>query len=331
MIAEDFRVMTMLDWLQNDLLLHVLKCEPASSDASFRRYFRITTLDGCFIVMDAPPTKENTEPFLRIAELMRGAQLNVPQIFQTNTEDGFLLLEDFGKHSYYDRLRLEDADLLYGQAFDSLFHLQRNVDSAASSLPNYDEALLKRELIVFDEWFVEQYLNSELPAAIKRPLFDLLVESALQQPVVCVHRDYHCRNLMVLEDRSPGILDFQDAVIGPITYDLVSLLRDCYIDWPNARVDAWRLNYYRRLTAEGLVTCSADQFQRWFDLMGLQRHLKAVGIFARLHLRDGKSNYLTAIPRTLKYICNQSAHYPELTDFDSFLRDRILPHYPLPA
>lgn len=325
MLAEDFRKLALVDWLQHDLVLNVSACEPASGDASFRRYFRVATPDGSFIAMDAPPDKEKTEPFLRIAELMRGAGLTVPRIFHANREDGFLLLEDFGQTSYLDRLRPDNAAALYARACDGLIRLQGSVDPAACGLPAYDEALLRRELGIFEDWFVGQFLGAEMPPDVRRPLFDLLVESALEQPAVCVHRDYHSRNLMVLEHRSPGILDFQDAVIGPITYDLVSLLRDCYIDWPHARLEEWRQAYYRRLLEAGLLDCSPERFRRWFDLMGVQRHLKALGIFVRLKLRDGKPNYLTAIPRTLDYLGAQSAHYPELAGFDAFLRERILP------
>lgn len=327
MIPEDLRILAMLDWLENDLLLTIQAFEPASSDASFRRYFRIKTPSGPFIVMDAPPDKENTEPFIRIAELMRNVQVNVPAIFHKNLTDGFLLLEDFGSRCYLDVLDADNAETLYQSAFDSLIKLQTHVSLPDCGLPAYNEALLKRELGIFDEWFLEQLLDLELPPDLQNTVHGLLIDSALEQPVTCVHRDYHSRNLMIPERNTPGILDFQDAVIGPITYDLVSLLRDCYIAWPEPRIDLWRSNYYQRLQAAGLISCDPAQFKRWFDLMGMQRQLKAIGIFARLHLRDGKSGYLKDIPRTLEYVRIQAQAYPELADFSIFLDEQILPAF----
>lgn len=327
MIPEDLRILAMQDWLENDLFLEILGFEPASSDASFRRYFRVKTPAGQFVIMDAPPDKENTEPFIRIAGLMAEAQVNVPTIFHKNLADGFLLLEDFGSHNYLDRLTPETAETLYQGAFDSLIKLQTNVSLQESCLPSYDEALLKRELGIFDEWFLGQFLDIQLPDHIKSSVYNLLISSALEQPVACVHRDYHSRNLMVLDSDSPGVLDFQDAVIGPITYDLVSLLRDCYIAWPEQQIDRWTAQYYQRLLDNNLVTCDYARFKRWFDLMGMQRHLKAIGIFSRLHLRDNKSDYLKDIPRTLDYVKTQALAYPELFDFSRVLHEQILPAF----
>jgi aminoglycoside/choline kinase family phosphotransferase len=256
---------------------------------------------------------------------MRNAQVHVPQIYQQNQREGFLLLEDLGSVSYLDRLADENADLYYQNAFDSLFQLQTRIDIANCGLPRYDEALLKRELAIFNEWFLGQLLDIELPAEIQDTVCHLLIASALEQPVSCVHRDFHSRNLMLIDDKYAGILDFQDAVIGPITYDLVSLLRDCYIAWPEQQVSTWLARYYQRLYDHGLILCDLAQFQRWFDLMGMQRHLKAIGIFSRLHLRDGKSNYLKDIPRTLTYVVNQAIIYPEFSDFNQYLHEQVLP------
>ncbi len=319
MMPEDLRTIAMFDWLENNLLLVITACEPASSDASFRRYFRIKTPDQQFIVMDAPPTRENIEPFIRIADLLAQSQVNVPTIFKQNLADGFLLLEDFGNQCFLDQLNSRTADNLYQSAFNSLFKLQTLTSIQDAGLPGYDQPLLHRELAIFDEWFLTQLLDIEIPAALWDRVRTLLTDSALEQPRVCVHRDYHSRNLMVLDSDSPGVIDFQDAVIGPITYDLVSLLRDCYITWPEQQLAQWRSNYFERLRQAGLLNCSASQFNRWFDLMGLQRHLKAIGIFSRLHLRDGKSNYLGDIPRTLNYVTTVCAAYPELAEFNEFL------------
>lgn len=315
----------MFDWLENDLLLTITRCEPASSDASFRRYFRVRTSTQSFIVMDAPPINENVEPFIRIAKLLTASQVNVPTIFQQNLTDGFLLLEDFGSQCFLDQLNASTADDLYQSAFDSLFKLQTRTPVQNSGLPSYDEPLLHRELAIFDEWFLGQLLDIQIPAPVWETVSAVLVASALEQPSICVHRDYHSRNLMVLNSDSPGVIDFQDAVIGPITYDLVSLLRDCYIAWPEQQVEQWRCIYFERLRQAGLIHCSPTQFKRWFDLMGLQRHLKAIGIFSRLHLRDGKSNYLSDIPRTLNYVTTVCAAYPELAQFNGFLHDPVLP------
>ena len=327
MIAEDFRALSLLDWLQNDVLLDINAFEPASSDASFRRYFRIHTPKTSLIAMDAPPDKENILPFLKVAELMATAGVKVPAIFQHNADEGFVLLEDFGKHSYLDTLNTDNANPLYHSAFDELFTLQSQLDTTTSGLPRYDHALLTRELGIFEEWFARQWLDIELPTELWQTTQNWLIDAALAQPVCCVHRDYHSRNLMALATHTPGIIDFQDAVIGPITYDLVSLLRDCYIAWPEAQVAEWRSAYHQRLVNAGLIETDANTFNRWFDLMGMQRHLKAIGIFTRLHLRDGKSGYLADIPRTLAYVSAVSKSYPELADFNNFLENDLLPAY----
>jgi aminoglycoside/choline kinase family phosphotransferase len=327
MMLDDLRMISMLDWLENDLLLTIDSCESASSDASFRRYFRIKASEGQFIVMDAPPEKENIEPFIRVAGLFSRSQVNVPGIFQKNLIDGFLLLEDFGSECFLDRLKAHNVSTSYQSAIDTLFNLQANTAIENCGLPSYNETLLQRELAIFEDWFLNQWLDIQIHPSIWEAVRTLLVDSALEQPVVCVHRDYHSRNLMVLKDGSTGVIDFQDAVVGPITYDLVSLLRDCYISWPDQQVDQWMIQYYQRLLKAGFITCNAIQFKRWFDLMGLQRHLKAVGIFSRLHIRDNKSNYLNDIPRTMAYITAICKTYPELVGFNDFLQKKVLPAY----
>jgi N-acetylmuramate 1-kinase len=325
MMIEDLRTLAMRDWLENDLLLTIIHCAAASSDASFRRYFRIKTPEGTFIVMDAPPEKEKLQAFIHVADLMAKAQLHVPAIFQQNLIDGFLLLEDFGSQCFSDQLNSHNVDRLYQMAFDSLFNLQSKTNLHNSNLPNYDEALLQRELGIFEEWFLGQYLDIEIPASVWQNVCTLLINSALEQAVTCVHRDYHSRNLMVLDDNDVGILDFQDAVLGPITYDLVSLLRDCYIAWDTEQVERWMSAYYQRLRQAELIHCELSQFKRWFDLMGMQRHLKAIGIFSRLNFRDQKPNYLNDIPRTLNYVIAQAEAYPEFAEFSNFLNNSVLP------
>ncbi|MGR9086486.1 MAG: aminoglycoside phosphotransferase family protein [Gammaproteobacteria bacterium] len=325
MIPEDIRAITLMDWLEHDLLLKVVRCEPASSDASFRRYFRIVVPDGQFIVMDAPPDKENIVPFIKVARLLKASEVHVPAIYEQNLADGFLLLEDFGNRCFLHQLDDSTADDLYRSALTSLFKLQANTGLEGCDLPRYDRQLLSRELAIFDQWFLQESLDIEMPDSIRAELHEILVSSALEQPHICVHRDFHSRNLMVLDRDSPGVIDFQDAVIGPITYDLVSLLRDCYIDWPEDRVDHWLSHYYHWILNEKLIDSSLDQFRRWFDLMGMQRHLKAIGIFSRLNLRDGKPGYVNDIPRTLNYVVKQARAYPELEGFNQFLQTRILP------
>ncbi len=323
----DQRITTLIDWLRNSLSLDIDHLEAASGDASFRRYFRIGHNNAQQIVMDAPPDKENILAFIRVAELFNSAGLHVPAIYRQNIEQGFLLLEDFGSTSLLDSLRAENADRLYRQALDTLFKLQTGIDIDNCGLPAYDKAMLDRELGIFHEWFLEKLLGLVLPAAVNIRLRELLIDSALQQPQVCVHRDYHSRNLMVLDRDSPGIIDFQDAVVGPISYDPVSLLRDCYIRWPQTQVEQWAERYYRQLLNAKLLAVDFAQFKRWFDLMGLQRHLKAIGIFSRLHLRDGKPGYLADIPRTFDYILEVCEIYPELAEFNRFLHRQVLPVY----
>ena len=327
MMLDDLRTISMLDWLENDLLLTIISCEPASSDASFRRYFRIKVPDGQFIIMDAPPEKENIEPFIRVAKLLKRSNVNVPNILQQNLTDGFLLLEDFGSQCFLDRLNAGNASTLYQSALDALFKLQSYTTIQDCSLPSYNEPLLQRELGIFEDWFLNELLGIQIPASLWKSVCTILVNSALEQPIICVHRDYHSRNLMVLHDDSLGVIDFQDAVIGPITYDLVSLLRDCYIAWPNQQVELWMNDYYERLLHAELIACTPVCFKRWFDLMGVQRHLKAIGIFSRLHLRDGKSSYLNDIPRTLNYVMTICANYPEFEGFSEFLQKQVLPAY----
>ena len=326
--ASDDRAKAILQWLTNDLNLTVTQFEPASSDASFRRYFRVQHQQRHYIVMDAPPDREDTAPFLKVAQLFTQAQVNVPEIIQQNTRQGFLLLEDFGSTCLLDKLDETTVEHLYKDALDSLITLQKNVDIHSCNLPHYTAELLQTELLLFSDWFLTQQckltLNNTQQALIDTS-YAFLINSALQQPQVCVHRDYHSRNLMHLSTDNPGIIDFQDAVIGPVTYDVVSLLRDCYISWSDAQIERCLQDYFQQLKQANLVACDFNQFKRDFDLMGIQRHLKAIGIFSRLNIRDGKSVYLGDIPRTLNYVINISQRYPELKDFHAFLVDTVLP------
>lgn len=316
-------------WLRADLGLRQFDLTPASGDASFRRYFRVR-YDGCTrIVMDAPPAHEDCRPYLAVARAFHTLGLNVPEIFAQDLAQGFLLLSDLGARQYLHELNDASVDKLYGDALDALLTLQARCTEATLELPPYDHALLMREMSLFAEWFVAKHLGLALDmrqSATLHAAFELLARAALEQPRVCVHRDYHSRNLMVTERNNPGILDFQDAVFGPMTYDLVSLLRDCYIAWAPQRVHAWAAAYYERALHAGILRdVGVEHFLRWFDWMGVQRHLKAIGIFARLNIRDGKPGYLRDIPRTLGYVTAVSRRYAELAPLHDLLRDAVVP------
>lgn len=315
-------------WLEHSCHLPQYDIEPASADASFRRYFRITLPGGVTrVAMDAPPDKEDCRPFVSIAARMRQAGLHVPEIFEQDLQQGFLLLEDLGTRAYLDALNANTADRLYADATDALLCLQTG--APVKGLPAYDRALLLREMQLFPDWLLGKHLGLVLDAgeqAMLRAAFERLVESALAQPVVCVHRDFHSRNLMLLDDDSPGVIDFQDAVAGPVTYDLVSLLRDCYVRWRPERVDAWVGDAFHAASAQLLPgDIGESTFREWFDLMGVQRHLKAAGIFARLNHRDGKPTYLADIPRTLCYIVEVGRRRPAVSALAAFLAERVLP------
>lgn len=280
--------------------------------------------------MDAPPGKENVGPYLAVARMLETIGVNAPRVLERNAEDGFLLLTDLGSTTYLaelaDRRRGPD---LYADAIAALVRIQARGGEHAASLPPYDEALLRFEMSLFVDWLLGRHLGVTLGPGEERSLaavFDCLVASALEQPRVFVHRDYHSRNLMVCPGANPGILDFQDAVHGPLTYDLVSLLRDCYIAWPQDQVVAWALQFRRGIVTAGLdAGTDEQQFLRWFDLMGVQRHLKASGIFARLWHRDGKAGYLPDVPRTLEYIEQACERHADLAALGELVGRRVLP------
>ncbi|MDH4150358.1 MAG: phosphotransferase [Betaproteobacteria bacterium] len=286
---------------------------PASADASFRRYFRVTVSHGTRIVMDAPPEREDCRPFIQVAQLMRDAGLHVPEILNADTGQGFLLLTDLGDTTYLRALTEDNAGDLFGDAIAALVVWQRA--SRPGVLPSYDRVLLQREMALFPEWYVGRHLGttlSEKQRANLAQINELLVGSALAQPAVFVHRDYMPRNLM-LSTPNPGILDFQDAVYGPITYDVVSLFRDAFVSWPEERVIDWTVRYWEQARRAHLpVDADFGAFYRAFEWMGLQRHLKVLGIFARIHHRDGKPGYLDDAPRFIRYVREVSARYRDL-------------------
>jgi len=335
MPEKDARLALVHKWLSHDLGLHPEKVEPASSDASFRRYFRAFCKGGTFVIMDAPPGKEDVRPYLKVTRLLESLVIHVPHVHEADVDNGLLLLEDLGVTQYLQRLNAgDDPDRLYGDALFALAEIQTRGAAAARELPPYDREALARELALMPDWFCRQHLQLTLTDGenqIIAAAFEFLIVEALSQPAVFVHRDFHSRNLMVLEERNPGVIDFQDALRGPIGYDLVSLLKDCYIGWPRERVEQWVTGYRNLLRSlGGPGGGDAREFLRWFDLIGLQRHIKVLGIFARLWYRDGKSGYLRDLPLTLEYVRDTCWRYPELADLAGVIERRMVPEL-LPA
>ncbi len=311
--------------------------EIVSGDASHRRYFRARpTAETSYIAVDAPPQKEDSRPFVEVTRLLRGASLRAPELHAADLEQGYMLLEDFGDQLYLPRLLraresgdLETVDRLYRTAIDSLLDLQQHVDPR--ELPAYDKTELTREMSLFPDWFCRRWLQVE-PNTEQMEIidgcFDFLCGAALAQTRVAVHRDYHSRNLMLPPAGSdrPGILDFQDAVHGACSYDLVSLLRDCYIRWDRRRLEDWIGYYLEGARSRGIVTGVSDaQFRRDFDLMGLQRHLKVLGIFCRLTIRDHKPGFLADIPLVMEYFIEVAREYREMGQLESWFRRELEP------
>jgi len=333
------RFQMMLDWLQSLPILQgceVTNPVSASSDASFRRYFRIeannASAQKSYIIMDAPVEHEDCRPFIAVSEQLVNMGLTVPEVLAQNLSQGFLLLTDLGSTTYLSVLEQAEestVDRLYGDALEALVRLQTQGNEAAQNLPAYDESLLTTEMSLFSDWLLSTHLEmglNKLENQAWQSVQNTLIKSALKQPQVYVHRDYHSRNLMVLDEANPGILDFQDAVKGPLTYDAVSMLRDCYIAWPEAQVVEWQRNYFLQLCQQNMM--HRDEwagFQKSMDLMGVQRHLKASGIFARLFHRDGKDGYLNDIPLTLDYLVKVGAKYSEMTSLLDLVETKVLP------
>jgi N-acetylmuramate 1-kinase len=328
--ASDSRLAELRRWVLEDLGFAGSVIAPASVDASFRRYFRVTRDADSYIVMDAPPAKEDSAPFVKVARMLAGMNLNVPIILARDMERGLLMLSDLGSRQYLDELPAPGAaDRLYADALAALRTMQTADAAISQDLPRYDRALLMREMELLPEWFLHRHLGLSIDArerSLLDTLFDALARAAAGQPAAFVHRDYHSRNLLVTANDNPGILDFQDAVWGPVTYDLASLLKDCYIAWPPAQVRSWVLEYREKLLEDGFaLDANPAQFLRWFDLIGLQRHIKVLGIFARLFYRDGKPQYLKDLPRVLDYARETASNYPETALFGEFIVKRIDP------
>lgn len=329
------------DQIKSKFALEVdAQIETVSGDASFRRYFRLNQQGQSWICVDAPPEKENSRVFVDIAQQWFAHGIPVPQVFAFDEAQGFMLLQDFGDQMLQPLLTADSVDALYKKTLSALVPIQAMPVEEASvgkRIPNYDAPMLNREMELFRDWLCQQHLGLNLSAADHAMLdsvFALLRDSALAQSQVVVHRDYHSRNIMVCDDDSVGIIDFQDAVKGPVTYDLVSLLKDCYIAWPHESVERWALWYRDLLIAsktmsaqqvEQISALSTPQFLQDFDWMGMQRHLKAAGIFARLSIRDGKHSYLEDVPRTCEYLLQAARQYPQFEQFSQWLEQTFMP------
>ena len=312
-IAADTRLDELSSWLSAWFSGASFSLAAASADASFRRYFRVSARGASWIAMDAPPAREDCRPFVRVAAMLRAAGVNAPQVIAQDLDRGFLLLTDLGTTTYLSVLDEASAPRLFGDAIDTLIRWQ--LASRPGELPPYDEALLRRECELFPEWYIGRHLGVTLEAAERRALDETLaaiVARNLEQPMVYVHRDYMPRNLMVTEP-NPGVLDFQDAVWGPIAYDVVSLFRDAFISWEEERVLDGAARYWEKAKRAGLpVDSDFGAFYRDFEWMGLQRHLKVLGIFARIRYRDGKPGYVEDAPRFVRYARAVCERYGEL-------------------
>jgi len=308
-MSKDTRLQQLTHWIHQDT--PNASIEVASADASFRRYFRIVNNGKTSIAMDAPPEQEDCAPFIGVTQRLRNAGVHAPKLIKQDLDQGFLLMEDLGNTPYLNQLNDSSADKLYGDALDALLKIQQ---AETQGLPEYNDKLLQDEMHLMPKWFLKTHLGivptPQQQNIIERTL-TVIATLVLQQPQVFVHRDYHSRNLMITANNNPGVIDYQDAVLGPIAYDLVSLLRDCYISWSNEKIAEWVLGYKTKAEAAGLMDKVPEAtFIQWFDIMGLQRHIKVLGVFARLNHRDSKSNYLNDLPLTLHYVMQVGRKYP---------------------
>ncbi|MCD6045284.1 MAG: hypothetical protein K0R48_447 [Gammaproteobacteria bacterium] len=328
-LSNDTRLEALKTWLGHCLKTTQFHITPLAGDASFRRYFRIAHNNQLWVAMDAPPALEDSHSFVNIQQHLAALSLNVPQLYHVDLALGFILMNDLGDTWLWHEALRPNSHLLYQNAINDLFILQQQKSPRA--LPSFDAAFMAKELSFFTQWFLQGYLRLSLSSTEQKLLdhtFLQLIHMAESQPYYFTHRDYHSRNLMVLADNKIGILDFQDAVLGPITYDLVSLLRDCYVTLNPTHLQQHLAYYFQKAVSSGLLhNHDFAQFQKWFDWMGIQRHLKAIFIFARKLLRDNNSNFLSYIPRTLNYVTTISAHSTELAAFHAFLQSRIVPTF----
>ena len=325
--AADSRREALCRWSARALQAGEVSLEPLAGDAGFRRYFRALT-EPSLIAVDSPPERTNPGRFVAVADYLRRHGIHTPMVAAADVEHGFMLLEDLGDTQLLSQLNRDSVAGLYGEVLNELLCLQQ-IPAQDDLFPPYNRELLLTEMRILPEWLAEKMLGYTLTAADNQLLertFKLLLDSAVEQPQVLVHRDYHSRNLMLRDGERPGVVDFQDAVWGPVTYDLVSLLRDCYVRWPREQVERWALCYAASAESAGVIgQIPADTFLRWFDWMGLQRHIKVLGLFPRLCLRDGKKSYLPDLPLVIRYALEVAGRYPELTPFADWFRDELLP------
>jgi len=322
----DHRLEELKTWINQSTSLSAESIIPASADASFRRYFRLSHENNTYIVMDAPPDKESVSQFIKLSEVLSSIHVHAPEVIEKNSDQGFLLLEDLGDRPFLNELE-RDAENLYASAIDALIRIQQgNKLKPDVVLPSYDRDKLLQEMNLFPTWYLKKHHQQSMTEEeenIWDQTTELLIEACLEQPQVWVHRDYHSRNLMITDSNSPGVIDFQDMVVGPICYDLVSLYKDCYIEWPREKQIDWLQHYLSKLSkGDPELKISFDQLLKWYDLTGLQRHLKVLGIFCRLNYRDTKPQYLADLPLVEKYVHEVLNIYPELSDFKAFF-DRI--------
>ena len=314
------RLALLTEWAKK-LYSSSIEIEKASSDASFRSYYRILSNNDTKIIMDAPPEKEPLSPFLDITKRLSKANINVPEIFELDEDLGFILMSDLGKTKYLDKLNDETVYCLYTDAMDTIHKMQTEVDT--SNLKNFDSKELTTEMDLFKDWFLKKHLNHNFDNEGLNNIqecFDSLVKIILEIPTTFVHRDFHSRNLMITDSNNPGVLDYQDALIGPITYDAVSLLKDCYVNWDKKLITEMLSTYYKKIKAD-YNNIEFDEFSFWFDVVGLQRHFKAIGIFSRLNYRDNKITFMEDIPRTYKYVDEVVNKYTELISVKEMLND----------
>lgn len=311
-----------------------LQLQSISGDAGFRSYYRLVGVEPASLVVDAPPATEKNQAFCHVAKLLRQYGIHTPQVFSVDFEQGFLWIEDLGDVMYWPQLlqSQRSGDIRHVSLYEDATRCLQTlavIPAKESGLPLYDAESLQQEMSLFPQWFVKGLLRVNMTPVEVQTLQDVnkkLITSALEQPMVIVHRDFHSRNLIVTNNNNPGVIDFQDAVVGPVTYDLVSLYRDCYIRWPESRVEQWARTYYDQCVAAGIIgAVGEDTFLCWFDWMGLQRHIKVLGIFARLYLRDHKPGYLKDLPLVMYYTLSVAKKYPEFSLFVDWFEQELLP------
>ncbi|MDN4503504.1 phosphotransferase [Alteromonadaceae bacterium BrNp21-10] len=323
-MSDNQRQIELIKWLQHSQLFLGQQLTMVSGDASFRRYFRFSQNGQSFIAVDAPPPQENCQAFVAFSKAYRQQKICVPEVLAVDLQQGFMCLEDFGDQQFSQKIQLNNPELYYQQALALLPGIQGLTHTSLGPIANYDQSRLDLEASLFSQWLVNTHLNltlSKKQIAMLNNVENMLAKNFLTQPQVAVHRDFHSRNLMILDNHQIGVIDFQDTLMGPITYDLVSLLRDCYVRWPNA----WVIEQLQIVWSNNYKQYSWPEFKRWFDWTGIQRHLKAAGIFARLYHRDNKAVYMQDIPRTLGYVIDVAAEYPELLELSQWLKASVLP------